>query len=224
MKYIFDVDGTLTPSRCEMDPEFADFFSKWMQDKEVYLATGSDYSKTSEQVPAYILHTCHKVYCCAGNSVWVNGEEISSSSWKLPDECRSFLKTYLDTSLFPLRTGTHFDDRPGLCNFSIIGRGCTPEQRKHYEAHDRNTHERAVITEAFNFLFFEFNAQVAGVTGIDIMPKGKDKAQIADDLDGPITFYGDKMDLGGNDYTLAQRVEKAIMVKDWKETYAYLYS
>lgn len=229
MKYIFDVDGTLTPSRDEMDSEFADFFSNWMQDKEVYLATGSDYIKTAEQVPAYILHACEKIYCCAGNSVWSKGEEIATNSWRLPDECHEFLDRYLDTSIFPLRTGMHFDHRPGLCNFSIIGRGCSPQQRKQYEAHDRNTHERAVIAEAFNWLFTDIQAQVAGATGIDIMPKGKDKAQIADDLDGPIIFYGDKMDPGGNDYTLAQTINErkdssSVMVTDWKQTYAYLHS
>jgi phosphomannomutase len=228
MKYIFDVDGTLTPSRGEMDPEFAYFFSIWMQDKEVYLATGSDYPKTSEQVPAYILNSCEKIYCCAGNSIWSKGEEIATSSWKLPDECHEFLDHYLDTSIFPLRTGMHFDHRPGLCNFSIIGRGCSPQQRKQYEAHDRNSHERVKIAEAFNWLFADIHAQVAGATGIDIMPKGKDKAQIADQLTGPIVFYGDKMDPGGNDYTLAVEVAKrensvSIMVKDWEETYAYLH-
>lgn len=228
MKYIFDVDGTLTPSRGEMDPEFADFFSNWMQDKEVYLATGSDYPKTSEQVPSYILNSCQKIYCCAGNSVWFKGEEVASSSWRLPDECQEFLQHYLDSSLFPLRTGTHFDHRPGLCNFSIIGRGCTAEQRSKYEKYDRNSHERTKIAEAFNWLFTDIQAQVAGATGIDIMPKGKDKAQIADQLTGPIVFYGDKMDPGGNDYTLAQRVKErensvSIMVKNWEETYAYLH-
>ena len=27
--YIFDMDGTLTPSRREMTPDFENFFSKW---------------------------------------------------------------------------------------------------------------------------------------------------------------------------------------------------
>jgi len=50
MIFIFDVDGTLTPSRKEMNKEFQDWFSMFMLVNNVYLATGSDAEKTIEQV------------------------------------------------------------------------------------------------------------------------------------------------------------------------------
>ena len=40
--YIFDVDGTLTPSRGLMDTEFKKWFLKFNSENPVYLATGSD--------------------------------------------------------------------------------------------------------------------------------------------------------------------------------------
>ena len=46
MNYIFDIDGTLTPSRLPIDPEFEKFFLEWMKDKKVYFVTGSDKDKT----------------------------------------------------------------------------------------------------------------------------------------------------------------------------------
>ena len=46
MNYIFDIDGTLTPSRLKIDPEFEQFFLEWMKDKKVYFVTGSDKDKT----------------------------------------------------------------------------------------------------------------------------------------------------------------------------------
>ena len=49
INYIFDVDGTLTPSRLKMDKEFAKFFRNWIANKQVYLLTGSDHDKTIEQ-------------------------------------------------------------------------------------------------------------------------------------------------------------------------------
>ena len=40
--YIFDVDGTLTPSRRAMTPDFEDFFYEWSKDKTFYLVSGCD--------------------------------------------------------------------------------------------------------------------------------------------------------------------------------------
>ena len=45
MKYIFDVDGTLTPSRQPIMPEFKDWFLDFCKHNEVYIVTGSDYPK-----------------------------------------------------------------------------------------------------------------------------------------------------------------------------------
>ena len=50
IKYIFDVDGTLTPSRQKIDPEFSTFMLNFACEHDVYLVTGSDRDKTLEQV------------------------------------------------------------------------------------------------------------------------------------------------------------------------------
>ena len=44
--FIFDVDGTLTPSRLRMTEKFAKFFDKWSSENKYYLVTGSDLDKT----------------------------------------------------------------------------------------------------------------------------------------------------------------------------------
>ena len=49
-KFIFDVDGTLTPSRQQIDSDFAVYFSNFCTINDVYLVTGSDKEKTVEQV------------------------------------------------------------------------------------------------------------------------------------------------------------------------------
>ena len=49
-KFIFDVDGTLTPSRQEIDMDFAVFSTEFCAENDVYLVTGSDREKTIEQV------------------------------------------------------------------------------------------------------------------------------------------------------------------------------
>ena len=44
--YVFDVDGTLTPSRRRMDKDFQEFFLEWAENNTFYLVTGSDLPKT----------------------------------------------------------------------------------------------------------------------------------------------------------------------------------
>ena len=46
--YIFDVDGTLTPSRGTIDPNFAKEFLQFANTHRVFLVTGSDKPKTVE--------------------------------------------------------------------------------------------------------------------------------------------------------------------------------
>ena len=71
--YIFDIDGTLTPSRLPIDSEFQIFFQNWIKDKKVYLVTGSDKEKTIEQIGNDIWHSVTRVYQSCGNQVWENG-------------------------------------------------------------------------------------------------------------------------------------------------------
>jgi hydroxymethylpyrimidine pyrophosphatase-like HAD family hydrolase len=48
--YLFDVDGTLTNSRSLIDPDFKEFFLNFIANHNVCIVTGSDYSKTLEQL------------------------------------------------------------------------------------------------------------------------------------------------------------------------------
>ena len=50
VNYMFDIDGTLTPSRLPIDKNFESFFKQWLLNKKTYLVTGSDKDKTIEQV------------------------------------------------------------------------------------------------------------------------------------------------------------------------------
>ena len=52
IKYIFDIDGTLTLSRSRMDKAFANWFEHFATHNAVYLVTGSDRPKTLEQIVA----------------------------------------------------------------------------------------------------------------------------------------------------------------------------
>ena len=53
--FIFDIDGTLTPSRQKMSMEFQQFFRDWSDKNDYFLVTGSDIEKTKEQIPEFVI-------------------------------------------------------------------------------------------------------------------------------------------------------------------------
>ena len=227
--FIFDVDGTLTPSRRKIDSVFKTFFKGFIQYNNTWLITGSDYPKTVEQVGEDICKEVRGVYNCSGNHIWRNGYEAWKNDWVLPDECINWLEKRLDKSEFVLRTGQHLEQRTGLLNFSVVGRGATLGERKVYVDWDIATNERVNIAKEFNEKFKKKKvvAQVAGETGIDIMQKNTDKASILRDVSIPIIFFGDKTQPGGNDFPLANALvgkndSYTITVESWKDTYFHL--
>ena len=229
-RYIFDVDGTLTPSRGIIDPNFEIYFDHFCLSHSVYLVTGSDKAKTIEQIGPVIYDLCDKVYQCGGNDVWQGDENIKTNTLEVTPKMDEFFNYWLKASQFKYRTGIHVDVRPGLINFSTIGRGATKTQRAEYVSYDTIVSERTKIAETFNQSFNKDNlvASVAGETGIDITRIGYDKAQIVHDF-GPhdkLHFFGDKMHPGGNDHTLAIEVARSggnvYHVKDWMETWKIL--
>ena len=110
--YIFDVDGTLTPSRALIDPNFHDWFVNFATLNAVYLVTGSDYEKTLEQVGERICSIVKRCYNCSGNSVWENGKEVYHNDFELTENQDMWLRAQLKLSKFPLRTGNHLELRP----------------------------------------------------------------------------------------------------------------
>ena len=228
-KFIFDVDGTLTPSRQEIDMDFAVFFTDFCAEHPVYLVTGSDKEKTIEQIGEEIYSLAQRVYNCSGSDVWQGEKHIRTDDWSIGPITRAFLIRQLEESTFPLRTGLHIEERPGMVNFSVAGRNATMGERKLYVKHDRVTQERDIIASQFNKEFPDLVARPGGETGIDISPKGKDKSQIIQDFDPNDTlyFYGDRMDQLGNDYPLKKVIIDAdlgfaFQVNDWKDTWEKL--
>ena len=226
-KYVFDVDGTLTPSRGKINETFRLWFVDFCARNEVYLVTGSDYEKTEEQLGDYLLQWPVFVYNCSGSDVWNKGKRIRTKEWKLPEELRSNLLIWLEASEFDQKTGNHIEERPGSVNFSIVGRNAKHNERLKYIEWDTKTNEREKIAQRINTLYPNLHASIGGETGIDIYPLGSDKSQILTDFskDDVIYFFGDRMDSLGNDYPLSNMLKepsKAFHVRDWKHTFEIL--
>ena len=102
-KFIFDVDGTLTPSRQQMDFKFMCFMIKFCCTYDVYLVTGSDRAKTVEQIGLDVYNRSIRVYNCSGADVYEKDVNVYKSNWKISEEVEKFLQDELDFSQFPVR-------------------------------------------------------------------------------------------------------------------------
>ena len=228
-KFIFDVDGTLTPSRGKIDAEFLQFMLFFAGTNDVYLVTGSDRQKTLEQVGLDLYNSCKRVYNCSGSDVYETDKNVYRDDWELPNNVERFLQDELDFSQFPIRNGNHIEKRPGGVNFSILGRDKDPfKGREEYINWNKIHNERRLIALRIMDMFPELSVALGGQTGIDIGPKGSDKSQILRDFndDDEIHFFGDRIEEGGNDYSLAKAVEKrcgfAYNVEDYTKTWKLL--
>lgn len=225
-KFIFDVDGTLTPSRGKMNVDFSLWFADFCDRNSVYLVTGSDRPKTVQQIGHYIYSKCVRVYQCSGNDVWEKDNHIRSNTVDITDDMQTYFDECLASSTFEHRTGYHVEVRNGLINFSILGRKATKEARQSYIEWDTESNERTIISDVFNEKFNEFGyeANVAGETGIDITRMGNGKEQIIQDFTprDELVFFGDMAYEGGNDYLISQIIQNSYNVNSWKDTWQIL--
>tara|TARA_Y100000593_G_scaffold71479_1_gene131263 strand:+ start:361 stop:1110 length:750 start_codon:yes stop_codon:yes gene_type:complete len=242
--FIFDVDGTLTPSRLPMTKEFQKFFAKWSEKNKFYLVTGSNIEKLQEQMCMYDIEA-EGIFTCCGNQFWkpdphivnISAELIYENRFELTSKLKNSLEVVLMSSQYPHRYGNHIEDRGSMVNFSIVGRNCTQEQREHFFKWDNEKGERKKISTFIKQKFKDLDAVIGGQISIDIYPKGNDKSQILKHIrDRNIVtskdeyiFIGDRTEKGGNDYPLAKLMKetdncKYYQTEGWKETQKILES
>jgi len=233
--YLFDIDGTLTAPRAPIDEEFAEIFIDWLEkdSKEVYLVTGSDMKKIHQQLFGEFLNRCAGIFCCAGNQLYRNNKLVYQNKFQPPKNLLKDLEIYLSEAEYSTRTGNHIEKRPGMINFSVLGRNANLLQREQYTRWDKKAEQREDVVEYITQNYPGLDVSIGGAISVDIYPKGKDKAQVVKYLkkqykeEIAMIFVGDKNIPGGNDYPLALALEKEphshwFQVHSYEETRAII--
>ena len=173
--FIFDVDGTLTPSRLPMTKKFQKFFKEWAKKNKFYLVTGSDIPKLQEQMEGLEIHA-DGIFTCCGNEYWQSDpavhpkhcDLIYSNKFKPPKDLIKYLERKVLKSKYPNRCGNHIEDRGAMVNFSVVGRNCTQEQREEYFEWDKRMGERNITCMEIKGTWPKLDAVVGGQISIDI--------------------------------------------------------
>ncbi|CCW60058.1 unnamed protein product [Phytomonas sp. EM1] len=232
---LFDVDGTLTPSRLKAPPEIKEVISKARKaGYGVGIVGGSDFSKQKEQLGDNILNEFDYVFSENGLVSYKNGEEFHRTSIleKLGnDRVLAFVKKclhYIADLDIPVQRGTFFEFRNGMFNVSPIGRNCSQKERDDFDQYDKEHQIRATMIKELKKTFpdYPLDYSIGGQISFDVYPKGWDKTyclQFIEKEFDEIHFFGDKTSEGGNDYEIytdSRTIGHA--VKSYKDTLALL--
>lgn len=215
--FLFDIDGTLTQPRKSMSPEDAMQFVSWIQSKErdVYIVSGSDRGKALKQLPSSVLSRCTGLFCCMGNEFWDNEKDlVYRKNWNTPRHLIDELNQIVLDSEYDTRTGNHIEHRPGMINFSTVGRNASRKERDDYGVWDAEHGERKKISDYLRKKYKNLDVNIGGQISIDINPKGNNKSLAVKWLrknrgNPEFVFFGDKCYKGGNDYDIVEDITMA---------------
>jgi len=238
--YLFDVDGTLTPAKTKIIPSFNVIFQRWIKNKEVYIISGGTFIRLVDQLGLATVEMTSGVFSCMGNLFYQKRDQINDtgySEWDIMYENKfksaknltRSLNSIVSKSDFSIKTGTHWEKRPGMINFSIVGVDASPVQRREYKEWDSHCCERKAIVEKLSDKYPSLDFVIGGAVSIDIFNKGNDKSQIIERYFkeaiecNQLHFVGDRIPFPGNDCSLAEELRlhengHAYKVNSWHDT------
>ncbi|KAF7684705.1 Phosphomannomutase [Astathelohania contejeani] len=212
--FLFDVDGTLTPSRCMMTDAIRNMLTVLRQQVMIGFVGGSDLAKQQEQMGADCLNLFDLGFPENGVSFYKNGVLVAQQKIidvmgeELYKKFVNFCLEYLSKLDIPIKRGTFIEYRNSMINISPIGRNCSKEERKDFKEYDSKYKIREKMVERLreNFEKHNLHFSIGGEISIDCFPVGWDKRHCLDYIQKMgikrIYFFGDMTHQGGNDYEI----------------------
>ena len=212
---LFDVDGTLTPSRLTVSVNMLTVLKKLRQVENITIGIvgGSDLMKQKEQLGDENLRLFDYVFSENGLYASYMGkllEKTSIASEMGEDNVKKLVNAsmkYMANLDIPVKRGTFIEFRNGMINLCPVGRSCSQEERIGFYKYDLEHNIRKNMVTALSEELKDLNLtfSIGGQISIDVFPKGWDKTyclQFVEDKFNIIHFFGDKTYPGGNDYEI----------------------
>jgi phosphomannomutase len=219
---LFDVDGTLTPSRLAISEETKQVLQQLKESKKVAcvaIVGGSNMEKQKEQLGEDVLAMFDYVFSENGLVAFHQMECFHQQSLlkKIGEEnykrlVNQTLKVLADTDI-PVKRGTFIELRTGMVNVCPIGRSCNLSERIDFYNFDLKHKVRDTIAAKLSQSLAELNLRFVsgGQISLDVFPKGWDKRYCLQHMDttkfSKIFFFGDRTDPGGNDHEIYRHLK-----------------
>lgn len=229
---LFDVDGTLTPSGANIQPEMVEMITKLSAIHGVKLGIvgGGTYKKIKWQMGNSLKYFKY-IFAECGAIVYI--DNILCSDKNMVDYCdRPLLNKIIGTALFIISQmpiifhGQQIDFRKGLVYISPPGMQATTYERNYFIEQDKNFELRKNLLCKLKALDSGglFEISFGGAVGIAVHPTGWNKSQVVTYLtnlgiNDLIYYFGDRTEPDGNDYPIYSHVLiNGISIKDYHDT------
>lgn len=231
---VFDLDGTLAPSKSSIDAEMGTLLDRLLDVARVAVISGGDYAQFQTQLVGnlptggklerfLLLPTCGTQFYRFENGAWVKlYAEVFSPAEK--QKIVAALNRAIDESGFRAQRtwGAEVEDRESQITYSALGQQAPLDAKRVW---DPDFAKRKAIKSILDPLLPDFAVNLGGSTSIDITKPGIDKAygirKLRDILGIPIErmlYVGDALFPGGNDYPARSTGVTCIQVRDPDET------
>lgn len=230
---VFDLDGTLAPSKSSLDAEMASLLHDLLSVVKVAVISGGAWLQFEKQVLSKlpedeslaklsILPTCGTEFF-QYTGAW---KKLYSEDFKADEKEKivSSLKKAIETADFHVEKtwGEPIEDRGSQITYSALGQQAPLAEKKKW---DPDFAKRKKIKAILDTLIPEFSVRIGGATSIDITQPGIDKAygigKLRDILGislKEMIYVGDALFVGGNDYPAEQAGVISIPVRGPNET------
>lgn len=182
---LFDVDGTLTPARKVIEPDFEEFLHTKIKSRATLgVVGGSDLAKVVEQLNGERVFKEFDYVFSENGLVYIkDGVEISKQSIQkhLGEETIkrliNFCLHYIADLDIPVKRGIFIEFRNGMINVCPIGRQCTYDERLEFHKYDEEHQVRNKMVEILRkeFTGAGLSFSIGGQISFDVFPNGWDK-------------------------------------------------
>ena len=230
---VFDLDGTLAPSKSSVDAEMATLLDRLLSLTKVAVISGGDWDQFQEQVFSHLstdqrlknlslLPTCGtKFYRYENGWTKLYAEDFTADE---KSKIIAALKKAVEESHLGAAKhwGEAIEDRGSQITYSALGQKAPLAEKVKWDPDFAKRQKMKVIVDS---MIPEFSVRLGGSTSIDVTKPGIDKAygirKLRDVLGVAIAemiFVGDALFPGGNDYPAEQAGAYSIRVRDPQET------
>merc|ERR1712080_10822 len=182
---LFDVDGTLTKPRLEIEAEMEKFMTEEVMSRvTVGLVGGSDIDKIAEQMRGKDVVSKYDYFFSENGLVAYRAGQLVGTQCILNKLGEQNTQSLINFALghmaglqLPAKRGTFVEFRTGLINLCPVGRSCSYEERLQFakfdEEHGVRRAFKAELEKRFSHLGLQF--ALGGQISIDCFPTGWDK-------------------------------------------------
>jgi HAD superfamily hydrolase (TIGR01484 family) len=230
---VFDLDGTLAPSKSPLDTEMSSLLHDLLEVVKVAVISGGAWLQFERQVISNLpqdgrlaslslLPTCGtQFFQYTGQWKRLYAEDFTTDE---KDKIINSLNKAVETADFPASQswGETIEDRGSQITYSALGQQAPLEEKVKWDA---DFAKRKKIKAILDTLIPEFSVRLGGATSIDVTKPGIDKAygirKLRDILGiglQEMIYVGDALFPGGNDYPAEQAGVISIPVRGPDET------